>query len=271
VALLEQVDAEPDLVWSEAELAARGYDARTVRRIFQRAVGTSFLKMVRARRLAAGTMSRSRGASMIEAQHEAGFESGQGFRNAIGRLLHRSPAELASPSPLALAVLKTPLGPMVTAATDEGLWLLEFADRPELAAELAAVGREAQARLSLGDNRGTSAIAAEVNAYFEGDMNAFASVPVRYGTAFTSSVHDQLRAIPPGTTISYRQLAERIGRPGAFRAVARANAANRLALIVPCHRVIAASGKISGYAGGVWRKEWLLQHERKWTAGGLKA
>jgi AraC family transcriptional regulator of adaptative response/methylated-DNA-[protein]-cysteine methyltransferase len=261
------LDEAPEKRWSEAELLRLGYCPRSVRRAFIRTYGRSFLDMARKARVVRGSLAARRGERMIEAQLDAGFESASGFREAAGRLLGRSLQELRRPSPLGLTFITTPIGVMAAAATKDALWVLEFADRAELAEELLAAERGSGLALSLSSNEGTEAIEREVAAYFAGDLEAFSQRPVRYGSRFLSGVHDALSTISPGTTISYKELAEKIGRPGAFRAVARANAANRLALIVPCHRVIASNGKLSGYAGGVWRKQWLLEHEKRHAAG----
>lgn len=100
-------------------------------------------------------------------------------------------------------------------------------------------------------------------AYFAGDLGALDDVPVRFdhGTAFQRDVWAELRRIPVGATISYAELARRVGRPSAFRAVGAANGQNPIAVIVACHRVIASDGSLGGYAGGLDRKRWLLAHE----------
>jgi methylated-DNA-[protein]-cysteine S-methyltransferase len=106
-------------------------------------------------------------------------------------------------------------------------------------------------------------IAERLRAYFAGDLAALEEVPVRFdrGTAFQREVWLALRTIPVGETISYAELARRVGRPGAFRAVGTANGQNPVAVVVPCHRVIAADGTLGGYGGGLERKRWLLGHE----------
>jgi methylated-DNA-[protein]-cysteine S-methyltransferase len=102
-----------------------------------------------------------------------------------------------------------------------------------------------------------------MRAYLAGELKAF-TVPMRQpGTPFQKKVWEELVRIPFGETISYRQLAKRVGKPLACRAVGSANGRNQLIVAVPCHRVIAADGTLGGYGGGLWRKEWLLAHERK--------
>jgi len=99
-------------------------------------------------------------------------------------------------------------------------------------------------------------------AYFAGDLKALRRIPVLLrGTPFLAAVWRELRRLRPGKTLSYKELARRVGRPTAVRAVARANACNKIALVVPCHRVIGSDGKLVGYSYGVERKAWLLRHE----------
>ena len=103
--------------------------------------------------------------------------------------------------------------------------------------------------------------------FFKGDITALDAIPAATnGTEFQCDVWNELRRIPGGTTISYGQLAVRIGRPAAVRAVGLANGSNPIGIVVPCHRVIGSNGKLTGYGGGLHRKEWLLQHEAQHTS-----
>ena len=102
----------------------------------------------------------------------------------------------------------------------------------------------------------------QLERYFRGETDVLDSIPVELnGTSFQQTVWKALRRIPCGTTISYAELAKRIGEPGAVRAVGTANGANPVAVVVPCHRVIGSNGKLTGYGGGLDRKQWLLEHE----------
>ncbi len=159
-----------------------------------------------------------------------------------------------------LTSLKTELGLIVLAATAQGLCALDFAEQP-------APIRQRLARAHPGATFGTGphadAAAAKVKAYFAGELGALSELRVAPdGTEFQKEVWSALRKIPVGATSSYGQIAGQIGRPKAVRAVGAANGRNPIALVVPCHRVIAADGTLCGYAGGLWRKQWLLEHER---------
>lgn len=159
--------------------------------------------------------------------------------------------------------IETPIGPMLAIGDGARLRLLDFADRPELPAEIARLKRAAGAPVEMGRAAAIDRAAAELAAYFAGQGTAF-SVPLDPpGTAFQRAVWAALRAIPSGETQSYSALAAAIGRPTAVRAAARANGANAIAILVPCHRVLGAGGALTGYGGGLWRKRWLLDHEAR--------
>jgi methylated-DNA-[protein]-cysteine S-methyltransferase len=122
---------------------------------------------------------------------------------------------------------------------------------------------------SVADQDDPSGIADALRRYFDGELDAIADVPIRFdrGTPFQQEVWEALRTIPCGETISYAELAQRVGRPTGFRAVGGANGKNPIGIVVPCHRVIAADGTLGGYSGGLDNKRWLLEHEGVTLAG----
>ena len=154
--------------------------------------------------------------------------------------------------------IASPLGPLALAVSDQGLCALEFIDaeprgRARAPAPPPASGRPG----AIG-----APIAERIAAYFAGDVRALDAIAVApVGTPFQLRVWSALRDIATGATCSYQDLAAAIGAPTAARAVGAANGANPVPLVVPCHRVIAADGRLHGYGGGLWRKEWLLRHE----------
>jgi O-6-methylguanine DNA methyltransferase len=111
-------------------------------------------------------------------------------------------------------------------------------------------------------------LAIELGEYFAGTRKSFTVPVVMTGTVFQKQVWNELLNIPFGETRSYMEQASAIGKPGAIRAVARANGSNPVSVIIPCHRVIGSDGKLTGYGGGLWRKRWLLEHERKYSSHG---
>lgn len=156
--------------------------------------------------------------------------------------------------------LDSPIGSLVLAASSEGLCALDFTDS-ELKVRERLQRAHPDARFSTGPL--AKRAAARVKAYFWGDLAALDALAVDpSGTEFQKQVWAALREIPAGETASYGKIAASIGRPTAVRAVGAANGRNPIALVVPCHRIIGADGTLCGYAGGLWRKQWLLKHER---------
>ena len=161
--------------------------------------------------------------------------------------------------------IQTPLGPMFAVATARGLALLEFADRPMLPTQLRRVERICRATVADGEHEYLEQTRRELSEYFLGQRETFTVPLLIDGSPFQTAVWYQLRTIPFGHTTSYDAIARAINLPGGARAVGRANGDNRIAVIVPCHRVINADGSLSGYGGGKRRKRWLLAHERRGT------
>ncbi len=163
--------------------------------------------------------------------------------------------------PLVVQWLDTPIGPFVAGATDEGVCFLEFADRRALERQIEVLRRRFGSAALPGRHRHLDQLKAELDEYFAQERREFTVPLVTQGTPFQESVWQGLQRIPYGQTCSYDQLARAIGRPGAQRAVGRANGENRLAIVVPCHRVIGRDGRLTGYGGGLWRKALLLELE----------
>ena len=157
--------------------------------------------------------------------------------------------------------LETPLSPMVACASERGVCLLEFADNRKLERELADLQKKLAAEVLPGSNPFLAQLQGELADYFAGRLKAF-TVPLHTpGTEFQQAVWKILRDIPYGETRSYKQQAVAVGNPQAVRAVAAANGQNRVSIVIPCHRVIGADGSLTGYGGGLDRKQWLLDHE----------
>jgi O-6-methylguanine DNA methyltransferase len=163
-------------------------------------------------------------------------------------------------------MLATPLGPMLAGAIDDGICLLEFTDRPMLPTQLAVLSRRLRRPAVAGRHPLLDVLQDQLFAYFAGERLTFDLPLVAPGSSFQERTWAALRGIAPGSTISYEELAIEAGRPGAQRAAGTANGANRLAVLVPCHRVVRKGGELGGYGGGLWRKAWLLDHERRVAA-----
>lgn len=266
--LMKQVDSAPTTRWTDQEIRNQGIEPARVARWFKANHGITFHGYLRCRRLAAALAQLSVGDDPTRVALDAGYNSLSGFRDAFQKWFGTTPGQIDNGQiPLMVNRIPTPLGPMVAAANDDHLYLLEFADRRMLETQIRRLSQRLSCHFSPGDNPLIEQTANEVAEYFSGTRQQF-DVPFQTpGTQFQQSVWQQLLKIPYGQTLSYEQMAQRISKPKAQRAVGRANGDNRLAIIVPCHRVIRSDGSLSGYGGGVRRKEWMLQHEMAQTNG----
>lgn len=261
--LLTEVDREPSRRWRDRDLRILGLSPDRVRRWFKSNHDITFHAYSRARRLGSALGMIQKGSDVINAAYDHGYESMSGFNEAFLRRHGRSPGKMESMNTVIINRLPTPLGPMIACATDDALCLLEFADRRMVEGQMKQVEHRLNCVLVPGDNKILDQLAVELDAYFAGDLTEFTiglNVP---GTPFQEEVWKELQQIPYGTTLSYGELAKKLGRPTAFRAVANANGDNRVAIIIPCHRVIGSDGKLTGYGGGLWRKQRLLDLEMK--------
>ena len=260
--LMARVTGEPERKFSAADLRAFGIAPEKARRWFQKNHGMTFAAWCRGIRLSRAFAHIRRGEPMDEVILGHGFESHSGFREAFGKTFGQPPGHATEGDCLRVSLLETPLGPMLAAANEDGVCQLEFADRRGLEKSYAEMRRRFRLPVVPGDNAVLGRLREELARYFSGGLRAFKVETCVRGTAFQERVWKELRRIPHGETASYEEIARRIGSPTAVRAVARANGTNRLYLLVPCHRVIAKDGGLSGYGGGVWRKQRLLGLER---------
>jgi len=267
-ALLAALDSEPQKRWSEDDIVALGFDLSTVRRSFKRQFGLTFLEMARHRRLRDGFDMLGKGRAVITAQHEAGFDSPSAFREAFAKLLGCVPSALNPDAAMRASWIATPLGDMMAVSSRTHLHLLEFIDRKGLPRELQSLTADTPGGLGIGRFDPTEQASRELTEFFVGARTTFDTPLAMHGSAFSREVWNELRLIPAGETRSYLDIAKRIGRPSATRAVARANGANQIALLIPCHRVIGADGSLTGYAGGLWRKQRLLEIEQQYRRPG---
>jgi AraC family transcriptional regulator, regulatory protein of adaptative response / methylated-DNA-[protein]-cysteine methyltransferase len=161
--------------------------------------------------------------------------------------------------------IKTPLGEMIAGATDEGVCLLEFHDRKILPKEYKDLKKLLDTTLEEGDNKHLKSLRKQLKEYFEGKRKEFTIPLVIPGSEFQQAVWKELQNIQFGATRSYQEQAVALGSPESVRAVANANGLNRIAIVIPCHRVIGSDGSLTGYGGGLTRKKWLIDHEKKYS------
>ncbi len=261
--LLDELELAPEKKWSEQQIVDLGYDPSTIRRAFRRRFGITFLEIARLRRIGRGIEALADGAAVIDAQVNAYYASGSGFRNAIIKLLGVAPQKINHGAYLKADWIETPIGTMIAIADRDKLHLLEFLDRKALSTEIEHLKKASCSAIVMGREAPIDRVDDELNRYFAGERVNFTTPLATFGSYFTNSVWDALKTIPAGQLCSYSDIAKQIGNGKATRAVARANGANQIAILIPCHRVIGADGTLTGYGGGLWRKKWLIEHERR--------
>ncbi len=258
--LLDAVEADPSRRLHDQDLRNLGVEPAKARRYFLEHYGMTFHAYCRGRRLTGALRQLRSGDSLDDVALGTGWDSHSGFREAFTRTFGTAPgaARNVPDAAVVMAMIDTPLGPMVAGATDAGLCLLEVSDRRMLEAQLRRLQALLKQPMLPGDHPHLEQTRQELARYFDGKLKDFTVPLVFKGTTFEERVWRELCAIPYGKTESYAGLAMRVASPGAQRAVGRANGMNRIAIIIPCHRVVNSDGKLGGYGGGLWRKHWLL-------------
>ena len=261
-ALMKELEEYPNQKISDYRIRELGMDPARVRRWFKKNHGMTFQAYQRSLRINQAFGALRQGESVTEAAFSQGYEGlgsfGKQFKNQIGI----APSLSKAKNQVTISRILTPLGPMVAGATEEGICLLEFADRPMLETQLKRLKKHLQATLLPGNTPLIQQLSEEMEAYFQGKLTSFEVPLLLPGSPFQQQVWKALQEIPYGETRSYKQQALAIDKPDATRAVARANGDNRIAIIVPCHRVIGHNGELRGYGGGIWRKKYLLDLEK---------
>lgn len=260
--LLEELRENPSLKFKDYDLIARGLEPVNVRRWFQKHHGMTFQAFQRMFRLNTAFKKIQQGENIIDTAYDSGFESLSGFNESFKNIFGVSPTRSKSQKIIDLKRIETPIGTMYAAATEEGICMLEFTDRKMLETEFKDLAKSLNATIALGENIHFQTLEKELQSYFEGNLKQF-TVPLSpVGTEFQKNVWNVLQKIPYGETWTYRKQAEILGDVKKVRAVANANGMNKISIIIPCHRVIGSNGTLTGYGGGVWRKQKLLELEK---------
>lgn len=248
---------------SDYQLKQNGLQPEKIRRWFKKHHGMTFQAYQRMLRINSAFQELKKGRQVTDSAFNSGYNSLSGFGYTFKILLGDSPRESKNKAIILMTRITTPLGPMFVASTEKGICLLEFTDRKMLETELRDLQKKLNAIILQGENEHTKKCKMQLEEYFEGKRSSF-DVPLDLsGTPFQHIVWKKLQEIPLGTTTSYQQMARQLNKETAVRAVANANGHNRISILIPCHRVIGKDGSLTGYGGGLQRKQWLLNHERE--------
>ncbi|MCG2589686.1 bifunctional transcriptional activator/DNA repair enzyme AdaA [Rhodohalobacter sulfatireducens] len=260
--ILQKVEEDLTRKWTDEEIEEMDINPNRLRRWFKKHHGTTFHGYVRLRRLGNALGQIKHGENATQVAYDHGYNSLSGFREAMKELTGKPVKKGKDTTVIHINRITTPLGPMLVGTTNEALCLLEFIDRRMLETQLQRLQKYYNCTFVPGSNEITELTANEIAEYFDGDRQEF-TVPLDVpGSDFQQQVWNELKTIPYGKTRSYKEQAIAIGNLKAIRAVATANGDNRIAIIIPCHRVIGSDGSLTGYGGGLWRKKYLLNLER---------
>ncbi|MCG8308329.1 MAG: methylated-DNA--[protein]-cysteine S-methyltransferase [Cytophagales bacterium] len=261
--LIHELNDNPFLRLKDYDLVKRGLEPNQVRRWFKKHHGITFQAYQRMLRINCAFTKILKGTSVTEVAFESGYESLSGFNDGYISIFGKAPTESKGRTIINIDRFTTPLGPMFACATQRGICLLEFTHRKMLENEFKELTGKLNAVILPGKNRHIDQLKEELAEYYAGSRKYF-EVPLHMiGSAFQISVWEALLKIPFGETRSYKQQSIALNNPKGVRAIASANGFNKIAIVVPCHRVIGSDGSLTGYAGGLERKKWLLDHERK--------
>lgn len=248
---------------TDVQLRQKQISPEVVRRWFKKHYGMTFQAYQRMYRINTAFQELKQGKNATHAAFDTGYESLSGFGYIFKKLVGKSPNQIKDKNIILINRLTTPLGPMFVCATDNGICLLEFVDRRMLETEFKELQKLLNASIISGENEHIKQVKEEIKEYFEGTRKTFEVALDTPGTDFQKTAWDALQTIQYGTSTTYQQQAAKIQHPKAIRAVAAANGQNRVSIIIPCHRVIGKDGKMIGYGGGIERKRWLIEHEKK--------
>ncbi len=259
--IIQELHQNPYIKLKDYDLRQRGIEPSHISRWFKKHHNITFHAYHRQVRINSAFNSISSGNSVTDSAFDSGYDSLSGFNDSYRSVFGAPPAN-TNKVVLNIVRFTSPVGPMFACASKKGLCLLEFTDRRMLETEFKDLRKRLNAVILPGENPHLDLVQLEMNEYFEGKRKTF-TVPLDTpGTEFRQSVWKVLQDIPYGETRSYKQQAIALGNPKAVRAVASANGHNRIAVIIPCHRVIGSDGSLTGYGGGLHRKKWLLDLER---------
>jgi AraC family transcriptional regulator of adaptative response/methylated-DNA-[protein]-cysteine methyltransferase len=261
--ILDELNTDPSIKFKDWDLRKRGIEPNKMRRWFLKNHGITFHAYQRMFRINSAFKNIQNGSTVTSTAYDSGYSSLSGFNDAFKSILGVSPIKSKKQNVIDLTRIETPLGTMFACAVEKGVCLLEFSDRKMLETQFKSLAMRFNASIIQGVNKHFILLKKELAAYFEGKLKEF-TVPIfSPGTEFQESVWNELQNISYGSTRSYQEQAKALNKQKAVRGVANANGMNKISIIIPCHRVIGSDGNLSGYGGGIWRKKWLLELERK--------
>jgi AraC family transcriptional regulator of adaptative response/methylated-DNA-[protein]-cysteine methyltransferase len=260
--IIEELQENPYLKIKDCDLKQRNIEPSKIRRWFKQNHNMTFHVYQKMLRINKAYNQIKGGNSVTKTAFGIGYDSLSGFNESWKNIFGKAPRDSKSKTVINIIRFPTKLGPMFACATQKGLCLLDFTDRRMLETEFKDLVKRLDAVILPGENKYLDEVQKELKEYFTGKRKKFNVALDPVGTDFQKSVWKVLQKIPYGKTWSYKQQAEDLGDAKGVRAVATANGYNKIAFIIPCHRVIGSDGSLTGYGGGLDRKKWLIDLEK---------
>ncbi len=261
--IINELQKEPYKRITDENLRQRNIEPHTIRRWFKQHYNVTFHSFQRMLRINDAFTNIKKGTSITYAAFESGYESLSGFNESYRSVFGDSASKIKNENIINIVRFSTPLGAMFACATEKGICLLEFTDEKRLESLLKDLQKRLDTVMLPGKNKHLTQVQDELKEYFEGKRTEFTIVLDMQGTDFRKLVWQELMTIPFGSTKTYKEQAIALNNGKAIRAVASANGANKINIIIPCHRVIGSNGSLTGYGGGLHRKKWLLDFEKR--------
>ncbi len=261
--IISELHDNPYLKIKDYDLRKRNIEPNKIRRWFKSNHNITFHAYQRMLRINKAYNQIKGGNSVTQTAFGLGYDSLSGFNESWKSIFGKSPKDTRDKTIINIIRFSTKIGPMFACATTKGICLLDFTDRRMLETEFKDLCNRLNAVILPGENKYLDFVQTQVAEYLDGKRKVFDISLDAQGTDFQKSVWKILLQIPYGETRSYKEQAIIIGNPQAVRAVASANGYNKISLIIPCHRVIGSDGSLTGYGGGLGRKKWLLDLEKK--------
>ncbi len=259
--VLQELNDFPYKKIGDNDLIKMGIEPSLIRRWFKKNHNITFHAYQRMLRINSAYHKITKGEPVTHAAFDNGYNSLSGFNESYKSIFGKAPTKVNTKKIINITRFTTPLGPMFGCATLEGVCLVEFSDRKKLETKFRDLQKRLNAPILPGTNRHLKLLQKQLAEYFKGERISF-SVPLYTpGTDFQNLVWTELQTIPYGETISYSEQSKKLHKPNSGRAVASANGLNKIAIIIPCHRVIGSNGDLKGYGGGLARKKWLIDFE----------
>ncbi len=260
--VISELQETPHKKISDAQLKQKGIEPHTIRRWFKKNHHCTFHSFQRMLRINYAFNNIKSGNSITSSAFDSGYESLSGFNESYRTLFGESASKSKVESVVNVLRFSSPIGSIIACASQDGLCFLGFTGQKRIEKHFSEIQKQLNAIILPGKNIHLTKAKKEINEFFDGKRKEFSVALDIIGTDFRKKVWNGLRHVPYGTVMSYKEQATILNMPKAVRAVASANGANKISIIIPCHRVIASNGNLTGYAGGLHRKNWLLNFEK---------